>query len=106
MEEVLLIVLTIVLLLLVFFLKYKENKKRKYVKKCPSCKSKNIIHKEPVFIKTEKVYIPERKDLRILSGNPRLDAMDTKYYTVEEKIFDVEYKCLDCQHIFHQELIR
>ena len=101
------IVLIIILLLLVMFLKYKENKKGKYATKCSSCESLNkYIHKKLIFIKTVKRHIPETKDLRTLSGNPILDAMDTKYFTIEEKKFDVEYKYLDCQHAFHQEFIR
>jgi len=78
------IVLIIILLLLVMFLKYKENKKGKYATKCPSYKSKNIIHEKPIFIKTVKRHIPETKDLRTLSGNPILDAMDTKCFTIEK----------------------
>jgi len=58
--------------------------------------SENIAQKEPIFIETEIRYIPETKDLLTLSGNHKLDTMNTKYYNIEEKIFDVEYKCLDC----------
>lgn len=104
--NIVLSVVTIILLVLFFFLEYREKRKRKYVNKCPSCKSKNIIHEEPKFIRNVTRCVPEIKNRITLIDNHRLDAMNTKYYTVEEKIFDVKYKCLDCQCVFHQELIR
>ncbi len=100
------IILIIISLLILFFLKYEERKERKYIKKCPLCKSKNIIYKKPIFVKIIKECIPKTENSKILSRNFRFYIMGNDYYTIEKKVFDVEYKCLDCQCIFHQELIR
>ena len=104
--KVLFILVILMISSLIFFLVYKENKKKKYVKKCPICKSKNIIHKEPMFVKTIKESIPEYEYRTISRDIIRFREMNTKYFSIERKIFDVEYKCLECQYIFHQELIR
>jgi len=106
MIENIMIIILVIVSVLITFLKYKDYKKRQLVKKCPKCKSKNITNSDFVFLRNEEQYLPEARDPRTLSHNPRIDSMNQKYYKVVDKIYNVQYECLNCNYKFSQELIK
>jgi len=82
---------------LILFAIYQKSNKQNFVKECPYCHSKKLIHNKPIYKYTENFVIPSYAvDIR---GS-------TASSTTSKPIahFDVEYHCNNCNDIFHRKL--